>query len=152
MPSSLLPPNVQTERRHDDGSRKVIEHIREIQGHLKAQDVDLGAIKKDLEQFVTYKWLIGVAFGFAVAVGGAAWKMQESALQKIEDNRVAREAAILQIRQETAATSLRVESKIDGVYRYLIEGKPKAEVRAAVQAEERTPPLVPPPPPPKARR
>lgn len=130
MPDSVLPPNISADRRMDPGSRKIIDRLAEINGHLQRQDVDLEAIRNDLKHHVTFKWLITVAFGFAVAVGGFAWKIGE-------DNRTAREAAILQIRQEQAATNVRVESKVDGVYKFLIEGKPKAEVRAEVSAEEK---------------
>ena len=141
---SELPPNISTERRVDLGSRKVIEHIREIIGHLNAQDDDvskvtkaLEQIRKDLKHRVTYQWLLTIAGGFGLAVLGSAWMMQDRALAAIEANRQQREAQIIQIRQETAATSVRIESKVDGLFKYFIEGAPKAAVRAEVRAEER---------------
>jgi predicted methyltransferase MtxX (methanogen marker protein 4) len=136
----------------DIGSRKVIEHVHQVKTQvdeitkaLRSQDVDLEAIRNELEHHVTFKWLITIAGGFGLAVVGGAWMMQERALKAIEDNRQQREAAITQIRTEQASVNARVESKIDGVYKFLIEGKPKAEVRAEVRAEEKA--AEPPPKP-----
>lgn len=117
----------------DAGARKVIEHVTRLEGHLNAQDVDLEAIKNDLKNRVTYKWLLSVAGVFALALFGV-----------VESNRREREAALLQVRQEVAAsrqeqvaTGQRVEAKVDGLIKYFIEGKSKAEVRAEIRAEER---------------
>lgn len=149
-----LPANVEEERRTDPGSRKIFDAIKGLRGHLKAQDVDLEELKSKLPQFVTYQWLIGIAGAFALAVIGIAWKLQDSALARVEENRIQREAAILQIRQEQAASNLRIESKVDGIYKFLIEGRPKAEVKAEVKAEEKAaePALVPLVPVPPVRR
>lgn len=129
--------------RTDAGARKLIEHIHEIaqrlDGKIKATDEDVLELRKSVNRRMKAKvsyfallTILGSAaatmFAFSVNAANTTRKeMLEARKQLAEDVR--------QVRSEQAGKIQGIEAKTDGVYKYLVEGKPRAAVREEVNSK-----------------
>lgn len=89
------------------------------------------------EKTATKNWVYGLLGGCAALIVGAAWLVSSKAAGEAKDvaAEVRKTAAddVRQIRAETAAKVERIETKVDGIYKLLVEGKSRSAVRQEVE-------------------
>jgi hypothetical protein len=104
----------------------------------------LNVIQSEVAQLVdkaaTKNWVLVTIGACSVLVIGAAFFVSNTAAGDAKNvaAKVERQAAddVRQVRAETSAKVERIETKVDAIYKLLVEQKPRAEVRR--EAEQRT--------------
>ncbi len=117
--------------RTDAGARKLIEHLHEIadrlDGRIKATDEDLLDLRKSVNRRMKTKVGYAALLTILTTIGGAIIAFSVNAA-----NTTRKEMS--EARQDLAAEVRQVRATQDGIYGYLIQGKPKAAVIQEVKA------------------
>ncbi len=96
-------------------------------------------VEKIIETNATKNWVLGLIGTASVIVVGAAYFVSNTAAGDAKNvaAQVRQQTAddVRQVRQETSVKVERIETKVDAIYKLLIEQKPRAVVRA--EADQR---------------
>jgi hypothetical protein len=142
-PDSLVP-------RTDAGARKIIEHLHEVvrevsdklDGRIKATDEDLLELRKSVNRRmkakVSYFALLTILGSSALTMLTFSVNAANSTRKEMFEARQQLAEDVRQVRSEQAGKIQGLEAKADGVYQYLIEGKPRAAVIQEVKASLKT--------------
>lgn len=113
---------------------------REREDGTTAINVIRADVEKIIETNATRNWVLGLIGSASVIVVGAAYFVSNTASGDAKNlaAQVRQQTAddVRQVRAETSAKVERIETKVDAIYKLLIEQRPRAVVRA--EAEKRT--------------
>lgn len=143
---SDLPPNIVTERRHDHGTRKLFDKLA---SHEKASEQRFELFQDEiiqrLEGHVSYKVLAGTVVTVAMAIIAGIITLMSVTRGQVEDYRRGTDVRFEKI--DTAFQSFKAETgtKVEGIYRFLLEKQRPDIVRQQVEEQRRelTPPAAP---------
>jgi glutamine synthetase adenylyltransferase len=133
--------------RTDAGARKLIERIDAQRDEIRSLSAELSEIqgtvhymRGKVEESVTWPKLLTIVGGVGGLVVGISWAVVSSTLSRSDNSMQATQKMMADdlraVRSETTSKVQSIETKVDGVYKLLVEGKSKGEVKAAVRAKE----------------
>lgn len=119
-------PPEQWQPRKDVVSRKVIDRLDRVSGELEE-------VQRKLATYVTLGWLIGVLGTASIVIIGASWGIARDTRAELGELRATMGADVRQVRAEMAGRATATEAQVNAVYKVLIEGRPRAQVRAEAE-------------------
>lgn len=115
--------------RTDTVSRKVIERLDRVTEELEL-------VQRTLAQHVTFGWLVGILGGAAVVIFGAVWTITKDARAEMLAAKASIADDVRQVRTEMAGKQTATETQVGAIYKILVEGKSRSQVRADTEASK----------------
>lgn len=141
-----LPPNVEHERRFDAGTRKLFERL---DAHEKKSEdrweLYTDAMEARLKQFVTFQVLLGSIITVASGILIGILSLNSTTRGQVDSAKVEMNVRIEKVDASLQALKAETGTKVEGIYRFLLEKQRPDIVRAQVEEQRRE--LSPPPTP-----